>query len=105
MARWVRGDSFNKRAARVLQSSDISRMERYLKWLGHEHPPAQLGLKPMEGHNGVLWEARAGGQNRMILRLEQDEEGQFFVVIDVGRHDIYAEYNRKRDRKGRAQRR
>jgi hypothetical protein len=48
----------------------------------------------MEGHEDI-WEMKAGGQNRFILRRMKDEIGDYFLVIDVGPHDIYGSYGKK----------
>jgi len=90
--RWAKGQYYDKRAAKQLRAEDVERAERWLAKLTGTPPPGDLKLKPMEGHNRVLWEARAGGQNRFILRLTKDEVGSLFVVEDVGPHDIYTKY-------------
>jgi hypothetical protein len=46
----------------------------------------------MEGHNGILWECQAGGQNRFILRRTKDNVGDLLIVEDVGPHDIYKKH-------------
>jgi hypothetical protein len=50
----------------------------------------------MEGFNREIWEMKAGGQNRFILRRTKDAVGDLFVVEDVGPHDIYNTWNAKR---------
>lgn len=92
MARWQLGDKYEKRAAKSLTLNDRMRAKRYLERLSNHPPPGNLNLKPMEGHNGVLWECKAGGQNRFILRRTKDEAGDLFIVEDVGPHDIYNSY-------------
>ncbi len=96
MARYVKGDKYEKRAKKNLRPEDRQRAEKMLCRLA-EHPPQSiLNLKPMEGHNGVLWEMKAGGGNRFILRRAKDKTGDYFVVEDVGSHDIYDDWNAKR---------
>jgi hypothetical protein len=89
MPRWVLGDKYEKRAAKSLTLEDRMRATRYLERLSATPPPGNLNFKPMEGFNGVLWECKAGGQNRFILRRTKDEHGDLFVVENVGPHDIY----------------
>lgn len=96
MARYVKGDKYEKLAGKNLRREDRERAEDMLLKLAKHPPPSDLKLKPMEGHNGILWEMRAGGQNRFILRRCKDEKGDYFVVEDVGPHDIYGEWNAKR---------
>lgn len=67
-----------------------------LKKLAENPPPAMLNLKPMEGHKGLIWEMKAGGQNRFILRRAKDAQGDYFIVEDVGPHDIYNSWNAKK---------
>ncbi|WP_299437277.1 hypothetical protein [uncultured Rhodospira sp.] len=96
MARWVKGDKYDKRAAKHLRLEDRRRADRFLEKLSETPPDTALNLKPMEGHNGELWEMKAGGQNRFILRRVRDDQGGYFVVEDVGPHDIYKGYNKRR---------
>ncbi|MBI1206698.1 MAG: hypothetical protein GC191_05330 [Azospirillum sp.] len=90
--RWQKGEYYDKRAAKQLRVEDVERAERWLEKLTETPPPGDLKLKPMEGHNRVLCEARAGGQNRFILRLTRDGVGPLFIVEDVGPHDIYKKH-------------
>jgi hypothetical protein len=92
MARWQLGERYGKRAKKALTLEQRFTAKRYLDKLARDPPPGNLGFRPMEGHNGLLWECRAGGQNRFILRRTQDEQGTLFVVEDVGPHDIYGDY-------------
>lgn len=94
--RWVKSDKYEKRARKALTLSDRQRADRMLDRLSDDPPPASINLRPMEGHNGVLWEMKAGGQNRFILRRCKDEVGDYFLVEDVGPHDIYNTWNAKR---------
>jgi hypothetical protein len=89
MARWQYGENYKKRASKNLTFNDRRRAERFLENLSRHPPPSNLRLRPMEGHNGILWECQAGGQNRFILRRTKDEVGDLFIVEDVGPHDIY----------------
>ncbi len=93
MARWQLGENYERRAAKQLTFKDRNRARRFLEMLGRQPVPGSLNLKPMEGCNRVLWECRAGGQNRFILRLQKDEAGVYFIVEDVGPHDIYKRYS------------
>lgn len=92
MARWQLGEHYKKRAQKSLTLQDRLRAERFLIDLSDNPPPSRLRLKPMEGHNGILWEMRAGGQNRFILRRTKDHDGDLLIVEDVGPHDIYKSY-------------
>jgi hypothetical protein len=92
MARWVKGANYQRRAAKSLTLDDRRRADRYLEKLSRNPPPGNLNFKPMAGTNGVLWECKAGGQNRFILRRAKDDAGDYFVVEDVGPHDIYNDY-------------
>ena len=92
MARWQRGKDYEKRAAKQLSHKNRSRAEKYLEMLGRNPVPGHLKHKPMEGWNGELWECHAGGQNRFILRKVKDAAGVYFIVEDVGPHDIYKRY-------------
>lgn len=92
MARWQHGARYQKRAAKNLTLDQRRIANRYLQKLAQNPVPGNLGFKPMEGHNGLLWECRAGGQNRFILRRTADEHGTLFIVEDVGPHDIYGDY-------------
>ena len=96
MARYVKGDRYEKRACKSLRQEDRFRADRFLLKLGENPPPSMLNLRPMEGHNGILWEMKAGGQNRFILRRCKDERGDYFIVEDVGPHDIYDKWNAKK---------
>ena len=71
---------------------DRQRADRYLAKLSDHPPPTSLNFKPMAGKNGILWECKAGGQNRFILRRAKDTLGDYFIVEDVGPHDIYNDY-------------
>lgn len=93
MARWQLGENYKRRAKKSLTFQDQLRAARYLERLGEHPSPGNLGLKPLEGTNGKLWECRAGGQNRFILRRESDDKGHYFIVEDVGPHDIYRKYS------------
>jgi hypothetical protein len=86
MPRLVLSDKYQK-AVRRLTVDDRMRAKRYLDRLVQSPPPGNLNFKPMEGWNGVLWECRAGGQNRFILRRQKDEVGDYFLVDDIGPHD------------------
>jgi hypothetical protein len=60
MARWVKGDRFDKRAAKQLRLEDRRRADRFLEKLFETPPDTALNLKPMDGHNRELWEASSG---------------------------------------------
>ncbi len=92
MARWQFGENYERRARKALTLEDRQRARRYLDRLSEHPPPGNLNFKPMEGTNRLLWECKAGGQNRFILRRTKDEHGDLFIVEDVGRHDIYKKY-------------
>ena len=92
MARWQLGDRYEKRARKSLTLDQRRIAKRYLNNLAKNPVPGNLGFKPMEGHNGLPWECRAGGQNRFILRRTTDTHGTLFIVEDVGPHDIYGVY-------------
>jgi hypothetical protein len=91
MARWQLGSKYEKRAAKRLTINDRMRAKRYLERLSDDPPPGNLNFKPMEGHE-TLWECRAGGQYRFILRRTSDADGDLFIVEDIGPHDIYKKY-------------
>jgi hypothetical protein len=93
MARWQYGDRYEKRAAKSLTLENRQRARRYLDRLSQNPPPGNLNLKPMEGTNGLLWECKAGGQFRFILRRMRDANGDYFIVEYVGPHDIYKQYS------------
>ena len=93
MARWQYGENYERRAAKQLTHKDRTRARRYLDMLGRSPVPGSLKFKPMEGTNRELWECHAGGQNRFILRLAKDNIGVYFIVEDVGPHDIYNRYS------------
>ncbi|MGA7449773.1 MAG: hypothetical protein WBW73_00330 [Rhodoplanes sp.] len=93
MARWQLGENYKRRAKKSLTIQDQLRAARYLERLGKHPPPGNLGLKPLEGTKGKLWECWAGGQNRFILRRESDDQGHYFIVEDVGPHDICRKYS------------
>jgi len=92
MARWQLGANYERRAAKALTPADRKRAMRYLENLSRHPPPANLGFRVLQGTNGELWECRAGGQNRFILRRTKDDAGDLFIVEDVGPHDIYDRY-------------
>jgi hypothetical protein len=92
MARWQYGADYKRRATKQLSFKNQERARRYLDMLARNPVPGVLKLKPMEGWKRELWECHAGGQNRFILRLAKDEIGVYFIVEDVGPHDIYKQY-------------
>nr|WP_211113785.1 hypothetical protein [Azospirillum picis] len=81
--RYVKGDSFDARAAESLPAIDRTRADRILKRLGEAPVPEELDLRPFDG-GGDLWTIRAGGANRFVLRVERDRRGPFYMVEDVG---------------------
>ncbi|WP_207457220.1 hypothetical protein [Azospirillum sp. SYSU D00513] len=87
MARYVKSDRFDERVKRALPPDERVRADRTLKRLGENPPPAEIELRPMEGQDGLLWEMRAGGANRFILRRCRDREGDYFLVEDVGSYE------------------
>jgi hypothetical protein len=93
MARWQFGEHYERRAKKALTLDQRIRARRYLDNLGKHPPPGNLNFKPMEGCNGLLWECKAGGQFRFILRRTRDDQGDLFIVEDVGKHDIYKRWS------------
>lgn len=87
MARYIKGERYDERARTALPPDDRVRADRALKRLGEDPPPPEIGLRPIDGHGGALWEMRAGGRNRFILRRCRDRSGDLFVVVDVGPYD------------------
>lgn len=91
MARYIKGERYDERAKAALPPDDRVRADRALKRLGEDPPPPEIGLRPIDsqgdGQDGVLWEMRAGGRNRFILRRCRDRCGDLFVVVDVGPYD------------------
>ena len=94
MARWFVDPRVEKKLKKRLRREDIARAKRFLGRLSQQPPPASLNLHPMQGHDD-LWEMKAGGQNRFILKRMKDETGDYFLVIDVGPHDVYGDYGKK----------
>ena len=90
--RYVEDKKLRKRARKSMSADAYDRAFNLLKKLEQVPPPSFLRLKPMEGHNGVLWEMRGGGQYRFILKRCRDEIGDYLLVKDVGPHDIYDSY-------------
>jgi hypothetical protein len=86
VARYVKSSRFDERAKRALPPDDRVRADRWLKRLGENPPPDEIGLHPLEGQDGLLWEMKAGGANRFILRRCRDRSGDYFLVEDVGFH-------------------
>jgi hypothetical protein len=84
MARWQFGERYEQRAAASLSTEDCERARRFLSWLSLGPPHLNLDLKPVDGYDGMLWECRAGGKNKCILRRANDEIGELFIVEDVG---------------------
>ena len=89
MARWQLGDRYEKRAAKALTLDQRMTAKRYLDKLSKDPVPGNLNFKPMGGQGGVIWECRAGGQFRFLIRKTRDQHGTLFIVEDVGPHDIY----------------
>ena len=84
MARWQLGKRYEQRAATSLDIEDRLRASRFLNLLSLSAPHIKLQLRQIDGYEGVLWECRAGGQNKCILRSTRDEAGDLFIVEDVG---------------------
>jgi mRNA-degrading endonuclease RelE of RelBE toxin-antitoxin system len=95
MPRYRFGEKLEKRAKKI-SPNNWKRAQRFLRRLEQNPPDHSLNFKPMEGHNRELWEMKAGGQFRFILRRVRDEEGDLFIVEDVGPHAIYDKYNQAR---------
>ncbi len=85
--RYVKSDRFDARAADQLPPDDRVRADRALKRLGDYPIPVELDIRSLSG-GGLdsvgLWTIKAGGNNRFILRRDQDRRGPHFVVEDVG---------------------
>ncbi|SMH56505.1 hypothetical protein [Azospirillum agricola] len=81
--RYVKSNRFDARALQSLSAADRVRADRALKRLGESPIPAELDLRPLDGHDG-LWTMKAGGRNRFILRIGEDRRGSHYVVEDVG---------------------
>ena len=91
MARYVKSDRYVERSKRALPPDDRVRADRLLKRLGEDPPPPEIGLRPMDGQGGILWEMKAVNHNRFILRRCRDRKGDYFLVEDVGFYDPFAE--------------
>lgn len=89
MARWQLGARYEKRAKKALTVDQRRRAMTYLQKLSGEPVPGNLNFKPMQGQNGEIWECKAGGQFRFLLRRTEDAEGTLYIVENVGPHDIY----------------
>lgn len=91
MARWRRGADFERRVSKLGRPDLPKRVAAALKKLSENPPPSSIRLKPMEGRKD-LWEARVDQGWRLILKRTKDEQGDYFVVLDIGPHDILKRY-------------
>jgi hypothetical protein len=89
MARWQFGEHFEHRAAKSLSAEDCERARLFLNRLSTSPPHPDLGLQPVHGYDNILWECRAGGQNKCILRRVADELGAIFIAEDIGPYFVY----------------
>lgn len=93
------GNRLCKRARKQLSASDLGRAKQNLEAIKNEDDPAVLahrfkliGMTNLPG----IYEAKAGGQNRFIFRLEEDAQGAVLELLNVGPHDAtYAWANRE----------
>jgi mRNA-degrading endonuclease RelE of RelBE toxin-antitoxin system len=83
--RWER--SFQKALFKLpadLQQAALDALEKLLE----EPPRPSLRLEKLQGASGY-WSIRVNRGWRILLRLEDGEEGKVYVVLDVGPHDVY----------------
>jgi len=87
---------FEKRLAKLRDAQLRQRSHKALQRFIEN--PARIGsnLEQIEGTGGRYWSLRATRNFRIVLRRERDAEGDLYVAIDVGPHDIYRRYSGRR---------